>query len=460
MLLAHILVRSLFIAALPLAVACARPPNLLLITADDLGNHLGFQGYAGNHTPQLDALASRSGFFNRAWVTQASCSPSRSSLLTGLYPHQNGQIGLTNGGYSMQPGVPTLPNLLSAAGYRTGLLGKLHVFPEAAFHWDFRDSTQAMTFRVETVRDLARNFFEADTAKPFFLMVNFLDPHTPYKTQIEGHPAQTIEPGQVPPFPFILTDYEQRDRDIAGYVNGLRRLDEGVGLLLEALRASGHADDTVIIFLSDNGPDFPRAKTTCSEAGLRVPLLLYAPGMKPFTSDALVSGVDVFATLLKLAGVPAPAGVTARPLPPYEIAPPREYLFGEYTSHSRLHFFPGRTVRDGRYHYVLNLKPGLRPLKPGEHHELAINSARALTASPIARLAYATFSSPPAEELYDTSADPEETTNLIASPAHAFIAEKLRAALAEWRRATNDPLLDPAALAALAASHAVVAPKK
>jgi arylsulfatase A-like enzyme len=120
------------------AARSAEPPNVLLITADDLGNQLSCYGDERLKTPRLDALASQGVRFTRAYVTQSSCSSSRASLLTGLYPHQNGQYGLAHLGFSMHPGQENLPALLKAAGYRTGIIGKLHVEPAAEFPFDWR----------------------------------------------------------------------------------------------------------------------------------------------------------------------------------------------------------------------------------------------------------------------------------------------------------------------------------
>ncbi len=125
-----------------LEAAETSPPNILLVTADDLGLQLGCYGDTIAHTPNLDRFAGEGVRFTRAFVTQASCSPSRSSMLTGLYPHQNGQIGLSHRGYSIHDStIPTLPGELKKAGYTTGIIGKLHVNPESCFPFDFKHTS-------------------------------------------------------------------------------------------------------------------------------------------------------------------------------------------------------------------------------------------------------------------------------------------------------------------------------
>ncbi|HJN17287.1 MAG TPA: sulfatase-like hydrolase/transferase, partial [Armatimonadota bacterium] len=149
--------------------------NILLITTDDMGPELGCYGDPFARTPNLDRLAADGTLFEQAYVTQASCSPSRSSMFTGLYPHQNGQVGLSHRHYSMRPGLPTLPKLLKGAGYRTGIIGKLHVAPAADLPFDMRSPLKVQQTReVDRVADAASAFI-TDSPDPFFLMVNYMD---------------------------------------------------------------------------------------------------------------------------------------------------------------------------------------------------------------------------------------------------------------------------------------------
>lgn len=254
------------------------PLNVLLITADDLGLQVGCYGDSVAKTPHLDQLAKRGMRFTNAYVTQASCSPSRSSILTGLYPHQNGQIGLANRGYSMQEGITTLPQLLKQAGFQTGIIGKLHVNPESAFPFDVEYKNTKTTQHVRQVGALAEAFFNKTAQKPFFLMVNFFDPHRSFHSQIDSVPRQPYTAHTVRPFAFQGIDTPAQLDSIAGYYNGIGRVNEGVGLVLEKLRQAGQENNTLVIFLGDHGPPFARAKGSCYEAGVRIPLLVFWPG--------------------------------------------------------------------------------------------------------------------------------------------------------------------------------------
>jgi hypothetical protein len=198
--------------ASPLSAAHPRP-NVVLITADDLGCELGCYGDQTVPTPHLDSLARDGALFERAFVTSASCSPSRSSIFPSLYPHQNGQIGLSHRGLSMHPDQVTLPALLKQAGYYTGVIGKAHVAPNDSLPFDFDTNPRVPGSKLNDIplaTRLINEFFDARPDVPFFLLVAFFDPHHPPEgnnnythDQIQGLPEHTVAPGDVKPFPFL-----------------------------------------------------------------------------------------------------------------------------------------------------------------------------------------------------------------------------------------------------------------
>ena len=153
--------------------------NVLLVTADDLGPYLSAYGETLIQTPNLDALADDGVRFEVAYSADASCSPSRSTLFTGLHSHATGQYGLSGAGFSLYPQLraSTIPNLLRSAGYRTGIIGKLHVEPESGFEFDFRHTRGGTTRYVRQVAALADAYLREAGDAPFFLMVNYSDPH-------------------------------------------------------------------------------------------------------------------------------------------------------------------------------------------------------------------------------------------------------------------------------------------
>lgn len=430
-----------------------RPPNILLITADDLGCLLSCYGEKRIVTPKLDALAAAGVRFANAYVAESSCSQSRAALLTGRWPHQTGVVGLTHLGFRMHPGQPTLPALLKAAGYRTGIIGKLHVEPEAEFPFDWMPAKAGMaaapTRNVRWVAEQARVFFASAkaTGKPFFFYVNYFDPHVPLTKQtdqIGGLPEKPLTAADIrEPLPLGAPDTEKNRAATAHLLNAVLRVDAGVGLLLDELSAAGFADNTIVIFVGDNGTAMPRGKTWCYENGVRVPMIVRWPGVAlPGQSRTeLVSLLDVMPTLLEAARVNAPNTLVGAPLQPLLRGEPaaqwRQYLFTEMNFHEP-HMFRGqRSVRDARYKLVLNL------VTSGHRH-----TAKELVDFELGgvNVGSLTIGVLPPVELFDLQTDPDETKNLADDPAHAATRRRLEAALQRWRQEQADPLLDPTRL--------------
>lgn len=451
------------ITAATAAAGQSRPRmNVLFITSDDLGLLLGCYGEKRIRTPHLDALAATGVRFRTAWVTQASCSPSRSSMFTGLYPHGNGQYGLANTGYQLHENLrnATLPNVLKEqAGYRTGIIGKLHVEPESSFQFDFDRHTGFNSRKVRDVAKAAGEFFAGTEGKPFFLMVNFADPHAfrrendrsawYFPPQVDGLPEKPI-----PPDSHTLWDWqgidtpEQRER-VANYLNAVQRLDDGVGMLMGELKRAGYEDNTAIIFVGDHGPPFNRGKTTCYNTGLQVPFLLRWPGVsKPCVSDAFVSTVDIAPTVYDIAGVKGPVRTHGRSLRPVATGGDgnwRDYLAGEFHYHGANLFFPRRTVRDGKYQLIHNLLAG-RSKPPlgidGDQAHIIVEEERFKGTA--VRKAFDTYRNPPEFELYDLEKDPIEFENIAQQPGAKAVLERMKAGLLAWRKQSEDPFLDPA----------------
>ena len=442
-------------------------PNILFFVSEDHGPELGIYGDPFARTPVLDRLGNEGVVFERAYVTQAGCSPSRATLLTGLYPHQCGQIGLATHGFRLydDPEMLLLPNALKEAGYRTGIVGKIHVEPEENFAFDER--LEADSFRRRDVREVARNalgFIERHGGDaPFFLSVNYADVHRPYigdfVRQADGLPADPHEPGEVDVLPHIGFSDTLHAEKAANYYNSIERLDAGIGIVLEGLKRTGLYGNTIILFISDHGSDKVRGKRTVYEGGTHVPLIVYwgdriKQGQR---RDELISAVDLVPTFLELAGVKVPEnlpGTSLLPLLAGQAIAPRRYLFTEYHIHSPHNLFPQRTVRDDRYKLIHNLHHGR--FNPGYAFTFdRIYDRRAHIEDIIAqaplrvRNAYAILKVAPEFELYDLRNDPYEFNNLAENPSYAGILSRLRSELLRWRKESGDPLLCADNLAAL-----------
>lgn len=469
------MLRRSLILALALVVttwsACAPAPpseasapmNVLFITTDDLGLQLSAYGDEVVETPHLDALAASGVLFETAYVAQASCSPSRSAMFTGLYVHANGQYGLTNASdFALHPHLhqATMPNILKRAGYRTGLVGKLHVDPEDQFQWDERGRVNGRA--VKEMAAFAEEFITGGGEQPFFLMVNYSDPHAyrerdpvtrevtldwTFRDQYDGIPETLVEPSEKTVWPFQRVDTPEQRKRIAGYYNEVLRVDVGVGMLLDALERAGRTDDTLVIFIGDHGPPFNRAKTTVYEAGLRVPFLVRWPGVsRPMRSEAMVSTVDILPTILDATGAESDVAMHGKSLSPVlkdADAPWRDYLVGEFHMHGRP-WYPRRAIRDGRFKLIHNLLAGEVTPSPNIDGDIAYRiSQQAEFADAEVREAFRTFADPPEIEFYDLQSDPWEFKNLADRPEFAEHKARLLAALEQWRRETDDPCLDP-----------------
>jgi N-sulfoglucosamine sulfohydrolase len=408
-----------------LLLAAAQPPNILLITADDLGYQLGCYGEKSIATPHLDALAASGILFQNGYVAQSSCSASRAALLTGRWPHQNRNIGHSHLGFRVKSDEVSLPKLLRDAGYFTGVFGKLHVEPEKLlpFEWKAARPAGASGYDVRWHAESAQQFLRKakNTGKPFFLYANYFDPHGPYTdkiTQVKGLPEKPLTGADITqPMPFSRVKKKNAETT-ATFLNCVSRLDTGIGLLMNELLTAGQRENTLIIFIGDNGPPGIHGKTTSYEYGVRVPYLVSWPGHIPPAQkrDALVTTLDIMPTILQAAQVapgPLPLGGQAlQPLFADAQAEWRKYLFTEMNFHDARMYHPQRTVRGERWKLIANLNP--------------------------------TDKETPPLELYDLEKDPQEARNLIDDEKAARPRQWLQNKLNEWQEQTDDPLRHPA----------------
>ena len=444
----------------------AERPNILLITADDLGLQLSCYGDPNIKTPHLDQLAENSVRFQTAYVAQASCSPSRSAMFTGMYPHGNGHYGLANSttSFRIHPRLidQLLPNQLKRAGYRTGLIGKLHVAPEKEFKFDKRHNEGFGSRDISLQVSRAKNFIGEKSESPWFLMFNVFDPHVArgrssngkrgpayFPDRVKGIPEKVIAPDDISPWPWQQIDTPGQRRKIAGYYNCVQRIDVAMGMLFDVLKQSGHRENTVIIFLGDHGPPFARGKTSCYEAGLRVPFFVHWPKVsEPHVSNLLVSSVDIYPTILDAAGIAFPNGLHGKSLRSILKAENpnanwRSTLVGEFHYHGASPFFPRRAITDGRFKLIHNPRAGQLNAAQSIDGDNAPLEALKLPPNHPARIAMARLADPPEWEFYDLKIDPVEFHNRAKDPEMSKDVDRLKRSLAEWQEKTKDPFADP-----------------
>jgi arylsulfatase A-like enzyme len=441
----------LLLAAQALAQSANRP-NVVLIIADDLAwDDSGAYGNRKVGTPNIDRLAREGLKFNRAFVTISSCSPSRSSMITGRYPHNTDAEQLH---WPLPPAQVTFVEKLKAAGYWTAASGKWHLGEAIKSRFDLVDDPGEAGFQTDpkTGKMLAKDdsgsagwlpvMRQRPKDKPFFLWFAALDPHRDYVENSipKPHkPADVIVPPHLPDAPEVR--YE-----LALYYDEITRLDGNVGKVIAELEQQGVADNTLILFISDNGRPFPGAKTTMYDSGIKTPLLARWPRTirRGITSDSLVSSVDLAPTILQLAGLPIPPTVQGKSFAATLTNPKaktRDAIYAEKNWHD--YEDRVRAVRTERFKYIRN-----------DYADLAgtpsADAGRSPTMDAIRRLhkegkltahQARIFQKPrPAEELYDVVADPQEVNNLANDPRHAKTLTELRAKLKTWGSETNDVL--------------------
>lgn len=427
--------------------------NVLLLIADDQGLDAGCYG-VGIQTPRLDRLAREGTRFTNGYAAVSSCSSSRAVINTGLYTHQNGMYGLQHDVHhqSLLPGIETLPAMLRRAGYATALVGKKHVGPDSAFPYE--EELVPERSGIRDVRELAiaaASFMRASDDRPFFVTVGYSDPHratVDYGNDRIWPEVKTVryDPKRVP-VPSHLPDLPAVRQDLAQYYESVSRLDTGIGMLLDALADMGRADETLVLFLSDNGRPFPGAKTNFYDPGLHLPLIVRAPGTAPAVNDAMVSWTDIAPTVLDWTGVAPPAayplsGASLLPLLGRADDPARDAVFATHEFHEINQYYPMRSIRTHTHSYILNLAYPLDYPIAGD--VAGSPSWKAIVADPAIRIGtriQAAYLKRPAEELYDLARDPDEVVNVAHDPAYAEIRTNLAARLKAMRVTTKDPWL-------------------
>ena len=422
-------------------------------------------------TPTLDQFAREGMLFERAFTAAPQCVPSRTALMTGRSP----VAARMRQGASVQPLAPdiiTVPEVLRVKGYYTGVCGRYFhldgVVNPTAVTEDIYERHQMRTWknRVDfldissqgpTPRLFDQFLGKVPKGRPWVFWINYNDPHHPWDADA-GHvdPAKIQLPPHLPDLPGV------RD-DLSRYCGEIERADRSFAAAMAVLRKHGLEENTLVIFMGDNGMAFPHGKGSLYDPGLNVPLIARWPGhIKPGTTRTLISGEDVAATFMEIGGGAIPKTVSGRSFYPLLMGQPyqpREYIFGARLHHGNTKFGPetkastfdlSRCVRSNRWKLIYNLTPQMEywPVDsgggPGWQDILAAHKAGKL--KPEIERAY--FTRPrPVLELYDLDADPSELNNLAGRPEYRDVQQTLMAAMQEKQVTDYDfapPVLDEA----------------
>jgi len=440
------------------------PLNVLLITADDLNwNSVGAYGCeVDDITPNIDNLASQGVQFNSAHVTVAVCQPSRGVLHTGRYPQNSGIYGFN---YTSKK-IPTLITELKANGYLCGVIGKLaHCSPKKDTPWDVQIGGIWEVLGAGRSPDLyykhTLNVIKESKKRkqPFYLMINSSDPHRPFagsdqeKKAYKGRditpPSRWYKPDEVEVLSF-LPDIPEVRLELSEYYSSVKRLDDTVGEILQALEDEGLAENTLVMFLSDNGIAVPFAKTNCYLNSTRTPWLVKWPGVIKsggIDNEHLISGIDFLPTVLDACGINIPKGTDGKTFLPVlkgEKQDGRELVYTHFNENRGSGSYPMRCVQDKKYGYIFNPwtfggKPFRNESQSGRTWKAMLKAGKL---NPDIQKRVDLFSFRVLEEFYDFEKDPDALNNLIDDPKYqGFIAQK-RKEMEQYMIDTNDFLLE------------------
>ena len=429
----------------------AERPNVLIIMADDCTyNDLPVYGGQNAYTPNIDRLAKEGLVFDRAYLTMAMCQPCRAELYTGLFPMRNGCCWNHS---ASRPGVQSLPHHLGRLGYRVGLAGKVHVEPKDVFPFEDVPGFAANCVADPTPPhnlDGIRQFMTREKDQPFCLVVALVEPHVPWVMGDRSrYPVKKL---QLPPH---IADTPKTREDFAAYLAEITYMDGQVGEILAVLDEAGLRDNTLVLFTSEQGSQFPGCKWTNWDLGVHTGLIARWPGRVPAgrRTSALVEYVDVAPTLIELAGgQPTTMGN-------FDGTSFVEVLFGQKDTHRTFAYFahnnfpegppyPIRSVTDGRWHYIRNLTPNEMYI---EKHLMGMLGGSAPHNAYWPTWIAHSWNRPavyhlvkryvlrPAEELYDTASDPFEMTNLVDRAELADVKARLSQELDRWLTEQKDP---------------------
>jgi len=414
----------------PVAPSGSDRPNILWISCEDTSPDLGCYGDKYAHTPNLDNLARDGCRYTNAFVPYPVCAPTRSAIITGMYPSTIGTMHMRTSlkGYEAVPPpyVKCFSEYLRAAGYY-------------CTNWRKTDYQFKAPF---TAWDQGRDWRDRPDDTPFFSVINLTVSHEsknwPKKNEELKHdPAEAPVPAYYPDTPVIR-------ENIARYYDNVTEMDRQAGEILERLEGDGLSDSTIVFFWGDHGRGLPRCKRWCYDSGIRVPLIVRWSGRtKPGTvCDDLVSLVDLGPTVLSLAGVKVPSYTQGRPFLGEQKARPRDFIVAGRERMDLNSDDHVRCIRDKRYKYIRNFmpeKPYTQPIPYRDKMPIMQEWRRLHAEGALEGPAKLFFrETKPDEEFYDTQQDPYEIDNRIHWPEHQDRIAQMRRTLEAWIERTGD----------------------
>lgn len=431
------------LAGLSSAQTTATRPNILWISCEDYSPDFSFYGDIHSYTPNLDKLAAAGCVFTRAFSTAPVCAPSRSSIITGLYAASIGTHHMRTS-VPLPAGVHPFTTYLREAGYFCTNNWKTdYNFPIPKGTWD--ENSRKAHWRHRKSKD-----------QPFFAVFNFTVTHEGkykmperrYKELVKDvRPEHRANPDELTPPPYFPNTPATRN-DWARHYTMATQMDIEAGRILQQLEDDGLTSNTIIFFSSDHGVGLPRNKRWLYDAGLHVPLVVKWPGsIRPGShNEELVSLMDLAPTVMSLAGLKPASNMQGRIFIGPEKQPEPDYLFATRDRIDSAEDL-SRTVRDRRFRYIKNFfpeRPWSQRTAYAEGNPTMIEMRKMLSEGTLTGPATMLFQPrKPAEELYDTLADPYQVHNLANEPGYQLKLKSMRATLTQWQADIDDKGLQP-----------------
>ncbi|MBI3881708.1 MAG: sulfatase [Verrucomicrobia bacterium] len=428
-------------------------PNLVLFLSDDHGvDFVGCYGNKSVHTPNMDALAKDGLRFTRAFAGSPTCSPSRAIIFTGLHSARNGTMGNHT---DCRPDIQSLPTYLKALGYRVVAANKTDVRPASVFGWEVLPATLPKNpninrrYRPEGLDTAKVDTFLASHTKeradePLCLLLGDNAPHVVWEPNRDYDPAAL-------PIPPNMVDTPKTRAALANYYQDITTADRHLGEVMASLKRHGFEKNTVLLYTSDQGPEWPHCKWTCYDTGLRVPFIVRWPGVVKAgaTTGAMISFADLTPLFVDLAGGKPIASLDGRSFKDVLLGKASkhdEFIYASHTGDGEMNVFPQRCVRDERWKFILNLKPENKWTThftkvmdiPGSHGDVYATWLDKAKSDAATAKFIETIERHPKWELHDTEADPYELNNLAAQPAQAARVSAMKTSLQEWLTRQQD----------------------
>jgi len=411
-------------------------PNILWISVEDIGCQLPMYGDSTVYVPNLQRLAAEGVVFDNAYTVAGVCAPSRSSIITGMYPTRMGTHNMRTTGIEPPSGMVTFPTLLREQGYYcTNNLKEDYNFSTPGETWD------------ESSHDA--HFKNRQSGQPFFAVFNSTITHESKIWALGSWNSLLRTPSEVPVPSYYPEDNFLVKKDLARNYSNIMLMDAKVGDLLHQLEAQELMNSTIIVFWSDHGGPLPRQKRELYNSGIKVPLIVRFPDklLAGTREDKLVSLMDLGPTMLAMAGIEKPEMMNGKVF----IGPKTETRENIYAARDRMdaQYELVRAASDGQYKYIRNYYPE-RPNKQIIQYRLQIPMMRELNKldqekSMDKKTAVWFRKTKPVEELYNIESDPDELLNLASDLEYAEKLEEMREVFLSWQQSEMDLGLIPEA---------------